>query len=79
MTSTEGRACKTGGVAPIRSDLPARLLAEGGLAGVGVAGPGLVLVREGVAGVAAWGRALAAPASREARVEAVAGPVLWYF
>jgi hypothetical protein len=63
---------------PIRSDLPASLLAEGKLAGVGVAeasAVGRIAAAEALASLR--GTIESGPSGR--RVEAIRGPFLWFF
>jgi len=61
----------------VRRDLPGSLLAEGKLAGIGVAEASAVGRARAVEDVRSYARALTS--NRERRVEAVAGPFLWYF
>ena len=64
---------------PLRSDLPAALLAEGNLAAVGLADEGLLDPAAAREWVKTWAESAKAPASKGKRPEELPGPFTWFY
>jgi len=64
---------------PLRSDLPAALLAEGNLAAVGLADEGLLDPAAAREWVKTWTESAKAPTSKGKRAEEITGPFTWYY